>query len=67
MPSSLSRRTVLFWLCSVACLSAISTMIFSETTINDSLGGLTLAISSIGLLCFGALRLLDHVLEICNP
>ena len=58
---------VLFWFFIVACLSATSTMIFSETLLNDSLGGAVFFLSLIGLVCFGALLLLQQVLDICNP
>lgn len=57
----------LFWFFIVACLSATSTMIFSESLLNDSLGGAAFFVSVIGLVCFGALLLLQQVLDICNP
>lgn len=63
----ISTRHILFWTLAIALLSSISTVIFSETLINDSLGILTIVMSSLGLFAYGSLRLLDSVNDICNP
>lgn len=60
-------RHILFWTLAIALLSSISTVVFSETLINDSLGILTIVVSSLGLFAYGSLRLLDSVNDICNP
>lgn len=63
----LSLRVLLFWTLSIALISSLSTIIFSETLLNDSLGGILLAVSLLGLLCYGTFRLVDQIFDICNP
>ena len=63
----ISTKHILFWTLAVALLSSISTVIFSETLINDSLGTLTIVLSSLGLCAYGSLLLIDSVNDICNP
>ena len=63
----ISTRHILFWTLAIALLSSISTVIFSETLVHDSLGILFIVMSSLGLIVYGSLRLLDGVNDICNP
>ncbi|ANF82613.1 hypothetical protein A3K93_10690 [Acinetobacter sp. NCu2D-2] len=63
----ISSRPILFWTLAIALLSSISTVIFSETILNDSLGTLMIVMSSIGLVIYGSLRLLEGIYNICNP
>lgn len=65
--ASLSCRHIVFWTLAIALLSSISTVIFSETIVHDSVAAMIILISLIGLLYYGALRLVKNVYDICNP
>lgn len=64
---SVSVRPILFWTLAISLISSISTVIFSESFMSDSLGSVVIIGSLIGLCAYGMFKLLDTVLSICNP
>ncbi|KAB0629132.1 hypothetical protein F7P75_01885 [Acinetobacter gandensis] len=64
---TLRARTLVFWSFVVVLISAISTNIFSETTLNDNLAIGFMVIALIGLLFSAATILIHTILDICNP
>lgn len=63
----ISTRHLLFWTLCIALLSSISTVIFSETLMNDSLASAVIIASIVGLFFYGVVRLFESVNAICNP
>lgn len=64
---TLRARTLVFWSFVVVLISAISTNIFSETSLNDNLAIGFMVIALIGLLFSAATILIHTILDICNP
>ncbi|MGE8654723.1 MAG: hypothetical protein ACN6NV_13455 [Acinetobacter gandensis] len=64
---TIRARTLVFWSFVVVLISAISTNIFSETTLNDNLAIGFMVIALIGLLFSAATILIHTILDICNP
>ena len=60
-------RTLVFWSFVVVLISAISTNIFSETSLNDNLAIGFMVITLIGLVFSAATILIHTILDICNP
>lgn len=63
----ISSTIILFWTLIVALVSAISTTIFSESSLNDGFGFSLMVIASIGLLINIAYLCIDTLISICNP
>ncbi len=66
-PNAFSYAALVFWSFAVVLVSAISTNIFSETSINDNLAIGFMVFALIGLVFSAAIILIKSVLEICNP
>lgn len=64
---TIRARNLVFWSFVVVLISAISTNIFSETTLNDNLAIGFMVIALIGLLFSAATILIHTILDICNP
>ena len=64
---TLRARTLVFWSFVVVLISAISTNIFSETSLNDNLAIGFMVIALIGLVFSTATILIHTILDICNP
>ena len=64
---TIRARTVVFWSFVVVLISAISTNIFSETSLNDNLAIGFMVIALIGLVFSAATILIHTILDICNP
>lgn len=64
---TIRARTLVFWSFVVVLISAISTNIFSETTLNDNLAIGFMVIALIGLVFSTATILIHTILDICNP
>lgn len=64
---TIRARTLVFWSFVVVLISAISTNIFSETSLNDNLAIGFMVIALIGLLFSTATILIHTILDICNP
>ncbi|WP_436915695.1 hypothetical protein [Acinetobacter gandensis] len=64
---TIRARTLVFWSFVVVLISAISTNIFSETSLNDNLAIGFMVIALIGLLFSAATILIHTILDICNP
>ena len=64
---TIRARTLVFWSFVVVLISAISTNIFSETSLNDNLAIGFMVISLIGLVFSTATILIHTILDICNP
>ncbi|WP_180146782.1 MULTISPECIES: hypothetical protein [unclassified Acinetobacter] len=58
---------LVFWSFAVVLISAISTNIFSETSLNDNLAIGFMVVALIGLVISAASILIQSVLDICNP
>lgn len=64
---TIRARTLVFWSFVVVLISAISTNIFSETSLNDNLAIGFMVIALIGLMFSAATILIHTILDICNP
>lgn len=64
---TIHARTLVFWSFVVVLISAISTNIFSETSLNDNLAIGFMVIALIGLVFSTATILIHTILDICNP
>ncbi|WP_180058372.1 MULTISPECIES: hypothetical protein [unclassified Acinetobacter] len=64
---TIRARTLVFWSFVVVLISAISTNIFSETSLNDNLAIGFMVIALIGLVFSTATILIHTILDICNP
>lgn len=64
---TIRARTLVFWSFVVVLISAISTNIFSETSLNDNLAIGFMVIALIGLVFSTATILTHTILDICNP
>ncbi len=64
---TIRARTLVFWSFVVVLISAISTNIFSETSLNDNLAIGFMVIALIGLVFSAATILIHTILDICNP
>ena len=64
---TIRARNLVFWSFVVVLISAISTNIFSETSLNDNLAIGFMVIALIGLVFSAATILIHTILDICNP
>ena len=64
---TIRARTLVFWSFVVVLISAISTNIFSETSLNNNLAIGFMVIALIGLVFSTATILIHTILDICNP
>ena len=64
---TIRARTLVFWSFVVVLISAFSTNIFSETSLNDNLAIGFMVIALVGLVFSTATILIHTILDICNP
>lgn len=66
-PNVFSVAALVFWSFAVVLVSAISTNIFSETSLHDNLAIGFMVFALIGLVFSAATILIKCILDICNP